>query len=580
MANNSKNKRKRRESRNASGNARANKKKISDKPEVDFRKVPLPTSPLPDESTDRDSSADDSDSNHDEFYLNRSREYNIDLTELDPNVRTLIENKLDQIQIVFNEAVESLHDSYADSIRDLHTQIENLEKSVAVHNSKTASEQPVDCVANTIVIQGLAHSEGENVLVKVSALLDETFGGIGASPEIVQVVRYTTYNPERPGIIKVAFEDLKTKKSVLHKKYNKISECYKNIIIRSSKSHIERVMEKNMRLLLWEMGLENKYKLNGYGKIVLIDNKGQKRTQKPMDQSAVRNSNSNQPRDHIQNSPKNIASANTDQRTLPTSNRGKGGIRGRGAVRGSRGVGRGAPQRQLPLTPQTQRTEEFPTRNKVSGPPPNPLPPQTTSRPNVTEPPPNRTSTPMERQTGNGARQKQPVQPQTGRKYKVAPPLKTNAAVNEPRTLQPVNATPIPVVPVLRPNLPESETLPSTSGPQTPVNTQPIGQEPQMGTYNSAPRPDTPYPHPPRNMFSEPPPLMATPEIIRGSPYYDIPYAQQQQNWYLNDPCMYSPYQVEATDQSVLEWEQNRRYQHMNYALNSPEYPDIQDVLY
>ena len=196
-----------------------------------------------------------------------------------------------------------------------------------------------------------------------------------------------------------------------------------------------------------------------------------------------------------------------------------------------------------------------------------------------------------------GARPKELSQSYTKKQFAPDPPLKKNAAAKEARVMKPISqGNKSNVVKEHKGDNPKniSSNVPVNTDPpgttESPLQasgyTEPLYLGPHVGTH-SAPSPVPPYALF-KNMFSQPPPqptpLITTPEIARGTYGYSTPYPQQQslpqQNWYLNDPEMCSPYQIEATDESVLEWEHDRGDYNMYNMLDSPEYQDDQEFGY
>ncbi len=556
---------------------------------------------------------------------------NIDMNEMTPEIQELFERKFDEVTRSFNAAIESLNDSFKAKVIDMDAHIEKLEETGTLYSSKLASEQPIDSCANTIVIEGLPYDENEVIEDKVYTLIGELSGGSNNAPEIIQVARYKTYNPKKNGIIKAAFKDLDTKRAILNKKYNLVSELYKSVRIRSSKTHIERVNEKNMWLLLRELALTSKFKLNGYGLIVPIDYAGKGTGGKPMPETGYENADVNR-------NPSSGAARGRNTATAVRGNRGRGGQSGRGTGREF------GPQRKLPQTPQSKTL------------PPLPLPQRANQNTNTNRTTPNHTSTPLQpqpkkNQAMNGARQKEPaktaqnkqVLKSSTQKQSIEKNAKPNSVPNKnhnttlptvhENVAQQVNLnTTYPIhasgqaqahksqshmgtpdgPPTVHENTTQHVNLNSnpTHAPDQAQASKPwanteISDGPPTGTPASTSLPPYPAgtPIPPlhfamfKNSFSYPPPqtILPTPEAHRGNYDYGTPYPPipDQQNWYCqgqfspyqvdpnnNDEQQYlehdmsstKPYQMDYMERHEQEWE-NELY--LEHAMSSPEHNDF-----
>ena len=77
---------------------------------------------------------------------------------------------------------------------------------------------------------------------------------------------------DKPGIFKIAFRNLEDKKKVLRSKVKlKDHAEFKNVFLRSSKTHTERLLELNTRTLLKHIPNGDQLRLTSHGKIVPKD---------------------------------------------------------------------------------------------------------------------------------------------------------------------------------------------------------------------------------------------------------------------------------------------------------------------
>ena len=86
--------------------------------------------------------------------------------------------------------------------------------------------------------------------------------------QVVNATR-TPLRDNKPGIVKIEFKDTDTKVAVLRAKSQLGNDDrYRRVFIRSAQSHVERVSQKNTMAVLREMGLEDKFRFTGNGKLV------------------------------------------------------------------------------------------------------------------------------------------------------------------------------------------------------------------------------------------------------------------------------------------------------------------------
>ena len=91
----------------------------------------------------------------------------------------------------------------------------------------------------------------------------------------IPVIRATRL-PSRnnfPGLVKIEVDSETNKVKILRKKGNlKETERYKKVFLRSSKSHVERLLELNIQKLLDEIPYgRDKYRLTANGRLVVRD---------------------------------------------------------------------------------------------------------------------------------------------------------------------------------------------------------------------------------------------------------------------------------------------------------------------
>ena len=90
---------------------------------------------------------------------------------------------------------------------------------------------------------------------------------------ITDVKRCPDRGTGKPPLLKIAFESVEQKVEVLRAKKNLSGPNeFKNVYLRSSKNHTERILELNAKTLLSQLPNGNQFRVTGNGRIVKNDN--------------------------------------------------------------------------------------------------------------------------------------------------------------------------------------------------------------------------------------------------------------------------------------------------------------------
>ena len=200
--------------------------------------------------------------------------------------------------------MESLNDLQAD-FAALHNRVRELERNTA---TKLELDQEVSLLVArierterncnefqqhihpeydpqvTLIVQGLRENREENILLDAKKLVHQVLN----EPDIpvINALRIPSRN-NKPGIVKMEIDCVQNKVKLLRKKgLLREIEGYKNGFLRSSKTHVARLLELNIRKLLDEIpNGHNKYRITANGRLVEKDGRlqfGDRRG--PMDQ--------------------------------------------------------------------------------------------------------------------------------------------------------------------------------------------------------------------------------------------------------------------------------------------------------
>jgi DNA-binding Lrp family transcriptional regulator len=166
-------------------------------------------------------------------------------------------SKMNNILDVMEGKLSSLQKELKEETISLRARIERVEE-------RAATVKPDFDPEVTVVCYGLGFEEEENLEEKVRRMIS---GGLHLDLDVVATMRTPTING-RPGIVKIELKNLEEKITMLRNK-SKLSEFgYKKVFLRSAQTHAERVMDHNTRIMLREMGVEQKYRVSGNGKMI------------------------------------------------------------------------------------------------------------------------------------------------------------------------------------------------------------------------------------------------------------------------------------------------------------------------
>ena len=132
-------------------------------------------------------------------------------------------------------------------------------------HDKCACKEPFDPKC-TVVIMGLKEKPGEDLQAIVDGLILNGLKITNISP--IAVLR-TKSREGKSGIIKAEFDTLENKITILRAKLKlKEHRAYQHVYMRSSKSHVERLIELNTKTLLTELEKEDEFTFTGSGRLV------------------------------------------------------------------------------------------------------------------------------------------------------------------------------------------------------------------------------------------------------------------------------------------------------------------------
>ena len=174
-----------------------------------------------------------------------------------------------QIDIqVLNDRVNAMDAGLKKMKTSMEKEMEDLKARLAELEKSDESLAPFNPDI-TIVATGIRHNPGENLQEKAEKFVKE---GLGLDDVPVVDAMRTPHRNNRPGIVKIQFESRADKEKALSRRFElKDTQNYKRVYIRSSMSHVERLIHLNTKALLQASGAEKDYKILSSGRMVKKD---------------------------------------------------------------------------------------------------------------------------------------------------------------------------------------------------------------------------------------------------------------------------------------------------------------------
>ena len=134
------------------------------------------------------------------------------------------------------------------------TSVNNCELTVIATNIPVRHDRPLIDTAKALI-----SALGEDILRR---------------SRITDVKRCPDRGTGKPPLLKIALETVEQKVDVLRAKESlKNTREFKNVYLRSSKTHTERILELNAKTLLSQLPNGNQYRVTANGRIVKKDNR-------------------------------------------------------------------------------------------------------------------------------------------------------------------------------------------------------------------------------------------------------------------------------------------------------------------
>ena len=183
-------------------------------------------------------------------------EFSLDMARESSRIDTLI------------SSVQSLQGRVSDIeiMQDNGTMNADLSNGTAFH--RRGQLNPLNDPEVTVIASGLQFTDDENILSKASELIGAIGGDVAENVLVTAAARLPSKFRNKPGLVKISFGTVDEKVLVLRNKMNlKNSTVFKNVFLKSSKSHAERLIELNARAILKELPQGRSLRVDSNGRI-------------------------------------------------------------------------------------------------------------------------------------------------------------------------------------------------------------------------------------------------------------------------------------------------------------------------
>ena len=186
-----------------------------------------------------------------------------------------------KIERLRNDVIKTIDDKIRSMKVDIDLQFAALERRIdnieGEMNSLKADSGFVDNSVNncdiTVIATNVPVRHDRSLIDTAKELISALGRDISHRSMVTDVKRCPDRGIGKPPLLKIAFETVEQKVEVLRAKKNLMnSKEFKNVYLRSSKRHTERILELNAKTLLSQLPNGNQFRVTGNGRIVKKDN--------------------------------------------------------------------------------------------------------------------------------------------------------------------------------------------------------------------------------------------------------------------------------------------------------------------
>ncbi|CAC5360994.1 unnamed protein product [Mytilus coruscus] len=226
-----------------------------------------------------------------------------DLKTSQDNMARMFESKLDKLRTDLMASVDSKvralrdelsidighettrTDQLLTTVQSIQRRLDDVEQQnpilndngTAVHENRPGRKyNPLDNTDITVTVSGIPFSDGEDLMEKANDMILALGDSVADSVRISAATRLPSRFNDKPGIVKISFQNTDEKVNVLRNKMKlRQTEKYKNVFIKSSKSRERRLIEMNARAVLRNLPDGHAYRDDASGRIKKRDNQTQ-----------------------------------------------------------------------------------------------------------------------------------------------------------------------------------------------------------------------------------------------------------------------------------------------------------------
>ncbi|CAG2234601.1 unnamed protein product [Mytilus edulis] len=227
-----------------------------------------------------------------------------DLKTSQDNMARMFESKLDKLRTDLMASVDSKvralrdelsidighettrTDQLLTTVQSIQRRLDDVEQQNPILNDNGTAIQenrpgrkynPLDNTDITVTVSGIPFSDGEDLMEKAHDMILALGDSVADSVRISAAARLPSRFNDKPGIVKISFQNTEEKVNVLRNKMKlRQTEKYKNVFIKSSKSRVERLIEMNARAVLRNLPDGRDYRVDASGRIKKRDNQTQR----------------------------------------------------------------------------------------------------------------------------------------------------------------------------------------------------------------------------------------------------------------------------------------------------------------
>ena len=188
------------------------------------------------------------------------------MTSIKDELLQSIDTKVNLLKGEINKDLEKLRSDYAALKKD----VEQLKLANTAVSPAALVQSPLEDIDKCIVVTKFPDVVVGELKVKIEDMLQEILEDEDKeSVEVLECKRMGAHSRDKPGLVKVAVNNLDSKKLVLRAKTKlKDTVHYKNVWMRSSMPHLERIFHMNMKNMLKLVPDGDQYFITGSGKMV------------------------------------------------------------------------------------------------------------------------------------------------------------------------------------------------------------------------------------------------------------------------------------------------------------------------